>query len=78
MTHQVLKMRSDHLLKGALGYARRGWAVFPCAPGEKVPLIPGRMNGRGHKDATVCVDKIRRWWGRWPLANVGISCSALA
>src|ERR1022692_4899160 len=28
---------SDGMLRAALAYARLGWPVFPCWPGEKVP-----------------------------------------
>jgi hypothetical protein len=30
-------MTDDPALRQALAYARRGWPVFPCQPGQKVP-----------------------------------------
>ncbi len=56
----------------ALEYAARGWHVFPLRPGEKIPLIPERMGGKGFLDATTDAAKIRRWWTVTPNANIGI------
>jgi hypothetical protein len=28
---------TDATLRQALAYARRGWPVFPCLPGQKIP-----------------------------------------
>jgi hypothetical protein len=55
-------------LDAALGYAARGWPVLPVKPGGKEPLTP-----HGVKDATTSRAVIRRWWSRWPDANVGIA-----
>src|SRR5205809_726816 len=52
-------------LRGALWYARRGIAVFPCRPRTKLPLTE-----HGCKDATTKTDIIKDWWKRWPDANV--------
>jgi len=59
-----------NLLESALEYAARGWPVFPCAPGEKVPL--GKFAPHGLKDATTDAEVIRKWWGAEPLANIGL------
>jgi hypothetical protein len=32
---------SGGMLRAALAYARLGWPVFPCRPGEKVPATHG-------------------------------------
>lgn len=51
----------------ALVYVRRGIPVFPCEPGGKRPLTAD-----GFLEATIDEARIRRWWGRWPQANVAI------
>lgn len=58
---------SHELLKGAFVYAGRGIPVFPCEPGGKRPLTTD-----GFLEATTDEARIRRWWGRWPRANVAI------
>lgn len=74
----------------ALSLAARGWYVFPCReqPGEpyttkegktvtpqaKAPYWDKNDLRNGKDDATPDVEKIRRWWGRWPGALVGIYC----
>lgn len=81
-------MRPD-LYPYALGAARRGWSVFPVAPGGKRPAIPAAHGldeaaratcrgecgrlGHGVHDATRGPDAIRAWWTRCPDANVGIA-----
>ncbi len=61
--------------KHALAYAKMGWAVFPLAPGEKIPAIKG---GHGCKDGTTNADIIRRWARTYPAANIGLSCGDLS
>ena len=38
---------TDTALRQALAYARRGWPVFPCLPGQKIPATT-----HGFRDAT--------------------------
>lgn len=68
-------------LDAALGFARRGWPVFPCRRANKAPLI-GRDRDRdgkpihgtgGVSKATTDETVIRDWWSRWPLAMIGVS-----
>lgn len=41
--------------------------MFPCEPGGKKPLTAD-----GFLEATTEEGRLRRWWGRWPEANVAI------
>ncbi len=61
----------SELLAAALGYAQRGWQVFPCKPLGKQPATP-----HGFKDATTDAAQIRRWWAAMPSANIGLRTGA--
>jgi Bifunctional DNA primase/polymerase, N-terminal len=52
-------------LQWALAYAKLGWRVHPCRPGEKLPILQDWP-----KRATTDRDLIERWWGRSPTANI--------
>ena len=57
------------LIQAALEYARRGWRVFPCRPGDKRPM----KGFRWRNEATIDEETIKRWWKRWPDANIGLA-----
>src|SRR5690606_24902011 len=57
------------LMQAALEYARRGWRVFPCRPGDKRPM----KGFRWRNEATIDEETIKRWWKRWPDANIGLA-----
>lgn len=71
------------LLTAALGYARRGWRVFPChtiidgqcscgkAECDRQGKHPATRHGL--KDATVDENLICSWWSEAPEANVGVA-----
>jgi len=77
------------MLRAALRYAEEyHLAVFPCfevvggdcvCPRERrhggMCGSPGKhpRTGRGFQDATTEVGAIRRWWGKWPGAHIGIA-----
>ena len=65
-------MTNDALLSAALVYADLGYAVFPCAPGTKKPLVE-----HGFHDATTDADQIEAWWQTWPQANIGLPTAGL-
>ncbi len=60
-------MNNVSILDAAIQYARIGWKVFPVTK-HKRPLTDN-----GFKDATTDVAKIRRWWKKFPEANIGIA-----
>ncbi|MCA1671105.1 MAG: bifunctional DNA primase/polymerase [Actinobacteria bacterium] len=76
------------LREAALGYAHRGWRVFPlhgivngtctcgrsdCSSAGKHPLVR-----RGLYEATTDSKQIQSWWRRWGSANVGIATGAVS
>ena len=59
---------TDATLDQALAFARHGWPVFPCLPGQKIPATR-----HGFRDATTDQEQIKDWFGRgrgrgWNLA----------
>ena len=60
--------REGNRQAAALRYAKAGWPVFPCIPGEKVPCTKN-----GLLDATTDPERIQSWWGRNPERNVAIA-----
>jgi len=63
----------NQLLQAALGYARLGFRIFPCAPRQKVPLT-----SHGVKDATTDERTITEWWTAKPDANIAVACGAIS
>ncbi|SDH21559.1 bifunctional DNA primase/polymerase [Microbacterium pygmaeum] len=53
--------------EGAARFADAGVPVFPCKTAGKRPLTH-----HGFRDATADIEQIRRWWARWPDANIGM------
>jgi len=68
----LIPITTEHLVDVALRYAELGYPVFPCAPGDKVPITP-----HGFKDATTDAAQIEAWWGKCPDANIGIPTAGL-
>jgi hypothetical protein len=75
LTEQLIEKVSIlvDLQSAAMEYASWGWPVFPLAKHSKTPAIPKRKGGKGFKDATTDVDRIKRWWHRHPDHNIGIA-----
>jgi len=76
-----------NIIDAALKYANRGWAVLPihtpgangsCSCGRSDCDSPGKhprtMNGL--RDATTDEATIKKWFNRWPTANIGIATGA--
>lgn len=72
------------VLDAALEYASRGFAVLPihtsqngqCSCGDSECHAEGKhpRTPRGVQDASTDEKTIRRWWKRWPDANLAIAC----
>ena len=62
---------TDTMLRQALAYARRGWPVFPCLPGQKIPATR-----HGFRDATRDEQQITEWFGRGFTWNLAIATGA--
>jgi hypothetical protein len=58
-------------LRQALACAARGWPVFPCQPGKKIPATR-----HGYLDATTDEQQITDWFGRRPGLNLAIATGA--
>lgn len=76
--------QSAPLVDSALEYARRGWHVFPCWPGDKSPCVGNDRDAGGKPipktgglyKATTDEKQIRTWWLRWPNAMIGVRMGA--
>ncbi len=62
---------TDAMLRQALAYARHGWPVFPCLPGQKIPAT-----AHGFQDATTDEQQITGWFGRGSGWNLAIATGA--
>ena len=71
------------LLNTALYYAERGWPVFPlhqtigddgCSCPEPECDSQGKhpRTNNGFKNATTDPEQIKKWWSKWPDANIGL------
>ena len=60
------------LASAAFRLALRGLAVFPLAPGTKIPL----SGSHGFHDATTDCDVARARWAKTPSANIGVATGA--
>lgn len=56
------------LMTPALGYARNGWPVLRCRPGDKIPAMKDWPT-----TASTDFDTVRDWWVQWPDANIGLA-----
>lgn len=88
MTPPVAGTVAVDMLAAALSYAARGWAVFPlhtlagsgCSCGNRSCPNVGKhpRTENGFKDATTDPAVIRKWWKRWPDANIGTATGAVS
>lgn len=59
------------VLVQALAFARHGWPVFPCQPGQKTPATQ-----HGFRDASTDPGQITRWFAPYPDRNLAIATGA--
>jgi hypothetical protein len=59
---------TSRVLINALDYASRGWPVFPCRPGAKIPATP-----HGYRDATTDPEQITWWFRSHPERNLAVA-----
>jgi Bifunctional DNA primase/polymerase, N-terminal len=64
-------MTRNGMLSQALAFADRGWPVFPCQPGQKIPATR-----HGFLDATTDPGQITRWFSRHPDWNLAVATGA--
>jgi hypothetical protein len=62
---------TNPVLRQALAYAERGWPVFPCLPGQKIPATR-----HGYRDATTDTQQITEWFARQGGWNLAIATGA--
>lgn len=74
---EAIDTKRPDLVTAAIRFAEAGWPVFPLQPLSKVPAIPKSKGGKGCKDATADVDRIRRYWNRHPHCNIGLATGHL-
>ncbi|ALC85734.1 hypothetical protein AM499_07805 [Bacillus sp. FJAT-22090] len=79
-------LEENKMMKSAFIYATKlEWKVLPlhwvengqCScKGKKVNCKPGKhpLTKNGVKDATFDTSIIKKWWTKWPKANIGIAC----
>ena len=62
---------TDATLRQALAYARYGWPIFPCLPGQKIPATQ-----HGYLHASTDEQQITEWFGRGFTWNLAIATGA--
>ena len=79
------ELSSIKVVQHALAYAYRGWRVLPlawpafpgvcsCRKGKDCTSIAKHpLTANGVKDASSDMATVKKWWAKYPLANVGIA-----
>lgn len=57
----------------AMEYGSWEWPVFPLATNSKAPAIPKSKGGKGFKQATTDVERLKVWWRRHETHNIGLA-----
>src|SRR5262245_31980816 len=65
-------MKADNdILAAALGYAAKGWSVFPVPPDTRKSYLAEEHCG-SKWGMTNDPDLVRQYWQRFPLAGIGL------
>jgi hypothetical protein len=56
-------------------YARHGWSVIPLTSGKKHPPL---VAWKTYATERPTLDRVRRWFQRWPTANIGVVTGAVS
>lgn len=67
-------MNANRHLESALAYLARGWAVVPAAERGKRPIV----RWQPFQDGLPSEDLVRRWFARWPSANLSVVTGAVS
>jgi hypothetical protein len=92
MAGQVIPLRDEEMLHGALALLKQGVAVIPlwwpengrcacpngatCKSPGKHPI--GKLVPHGAKDASKDLDTVKRWWAAYPKANIGAATGPIS
>jgi len=64
----------SEVLNYALEYLKLGLSVIPLQPREKRPLIKWKQ----YQQRLPTEDEVRKWFSKWPNANIGIVCGRVS
>jgi putative DNA primase/helicase len=62
------------ILNAALTYFKQGFSVIPIQPREKRPVIAWEA----YQTTKGTEQELKKWWGKWPSANVGVVTGAIS
>lgn len=65
-------MTKDAHMAAALAYHRHGWAIIPAAPRSKRPIVRWQI----YQDGMPGEKAVRKWFARWPDANLSVVTGA--
>lgn len=70
--------RGNACLEAAISYAGKGWHIFPVPPGEKKSYLSAKFSGGRRWGASNKERHVRRFFRKFPDANVGIATGAIS
>ncbi|MGI9570420.1 MAG: bifunctional DNA primase/polymerase [Desulfobulbia bacterium] len=67
-------MEQRSTLEAALAYLAKGWSVIPAAKRGKRPIV----RWRAYQDGLPTKEQVRKWFRRWPKANLSVVTGAVS